>query len=261
MKGWSIFAHSVGMVTRNLSEALRIALVPVLIGFALVVALTLVTGLSLGSMSDPEAMDKMMRDGGMGAFFFPFIMFVGVLIVVELWIFVSWHRFILLEEYPTGWIPEFRIDRIIAYFGSGLLIALVIILFLIPIIMVIVLAAAFVSTVLPVAASFIPLVTIILAYLIFYRFSPTLPAAAVGASLRLSDAWAETKGATGTFLVTGISTAVVQFFLQYVAGLSMAVFPPLGIAFQLLIGLVMSLVNVSILTTIYGHYFEGRPID
>ena len=47
MKGWSIFAHSVGMVTRNLSEAMRVALVPVLIGFALIAALIMTSGLSL----------------------------------------------------------------------------------------------------------------------------------------------------------------------------------------------------------------------
>ncbi len=258
MKGWSIFAHSVGMVTRNLSEALRIALVPVLIGFALVVALTLVTGLSLGSMSDPEAMDKMMRDGGMGAFFFPLILIVILLVIIELWIFVSWHRFILLEEYPTGWIPEYRPDRIIAYFGRGFLIGVILFMAMIPIGMIalaVVSFAPFLGTVI------IPLVVSIIAYLVFYRLSPTLPAAAVGESLKLGEAWAFTKGAGGTLLVTGLSTAVVQFLLQYVAGLSMAVFPPLGIGFQVLTGLVMSLVNVSILTTIYGHYVEGREID
>lgn len=261
MKGWSIFAHSVGMVTRNLSEALKIALVPVLIGFGVLTALMLMTGLSTGMISDQAAMEQMVQDGDMGALILPFIIAVIVLVVIELWVFVSWHRFILLEEYPSGWIPEFRFDRIAAYFGNGLLIALVIIVTLIPIGMVLGVAAAMVSSVLPLALFLVPLATMVIAYLIFYRLSPTLPAAAVGESMKLGEAWVFTTGASGTLLVTGISTAVVQFLLQYVGGLSMAVFPPLGIAFQLLTALVMSLVNVSILTTIYGHYVEGRPID
>jgi len=241
------------MVTRNLSEALRIALVPVLIGFALVVALTLVTGLSLGSMSDPEAMDKMMRDGGMGAFFFPFIMFVVVLIVVELWIFVSWHRFILLEEYPTGWIPEFRVDRIMAYFGRGFLIGVIMVAMWI----VAVLAAGLLG---PLGAV-IMMGTLFFSFILIYRLVAMLPAAAIGKSLTVGQAWEATKGSTGTIIVLVIVIVVAQFLLQVVTGLSMMVFPPLGILFQVFVTLVMSLVNVSILTTFYGHYVEGREID
>ncbi|NRB18243.1 MAG: hypothetical protein HRU33_11900 [Rhodobacteraceae bacterium] len=253
MKGWRIFAHSVGMVTRNLPEALRIALVPVLIGFALIVALTLVTGLSFGTMSDPEAMDKMMRDGGMGAFFFPLILFAIVFIVIELWIFVSWHRFILLEEYPTGWIPEFRFDRIMAYFGRGFLIGVIMAAMWIPVMMVTMLLG-------PLAIIGV-LGAILFSVVLFYRLVPMLPAAAVGKPLTIGQAWEATKGASGTILVLVVVIFGAQFLLQVVTGLSIMVFAPLGIVFQLFTALVMSLVNVSILTTIYGHYVEGRPID
>jgi len=261
MKGWSIFAHSVGMVTRNLSEAMKIALVPVLIGFVLLTALLLVTGLSVGMIGDQLVIDQMMQDGSAKALILPLILGAIIFVVIELWVFVAWHRFILLEEYPSSWIPEFRFDRITAYFGSGLLIGLVVIVSMIPVGMIVGVVAAVLSSALPIAALIIPLVTMAIAYLIFYRLSPILPAAAVGDSLKLGEAWVFTTGASGTLLVTGISTAVVQFLLQYVAGLSMMVFAPFGIAFQLLITLVMSLVNVSILTTIYGHYVEEREID
>lgn len=253
MKGWSIFAHSVGMVTRNLSEALRIALVPVLIGFALIVALTLMTGLSIGTMSDPEVMDKMMRDGGMGAFFFPFFLFAIVFIVIELWIFVSWHRFILLEEYPTGWIPEFRFDRIMAYFGRGLLIGVIMMAMWIPVMMAVMFAGSL-GVLIMLGAMFFSVVLV-------YRLVAILPAAAIGRSLTVGQAWEATRGASGTILVLVFVIFLAQFLLQLVTGLSMMVFPPLGIAFQLFVALVMSLVNVSILTTFYGHYVEGREIE
>lgn len=257
MKGWNIFAHSVGMVTRNLSEALKIALVPVLIGSALLAALLLMTGLSLNGGGAPQTT----LDGNMGSVIFLFIMVAILMVTIELWIFVSWHRFILLEEYPSGWVPEFRFDRIKAYFGSSLLIGLVIVFSMLPIASVVGFIATSIFSGSSFAVILVPLVTMVLGYVIFYRLSSKLPAAAIGTPLTLGEAWAATKGATGTLLVTGLSTAVVQFLLQYVAGLSLAVFQPLGIAFQIFSAVVMSLVNVSILTTIYGHYVEGREIS
>ncbi|KAE9630878.1 hypothetical protein [Parasedimentitalea maritima] len=252
MKGWNIFSHSVGMVTRNLSEALKIAVVPVLIGFAAIVVLTMMTGFSFGSMSDPEAMEKLMRDGGMGGMFFPFILFVIVLVTIELWIFVSWHRFILLEEYPTGWIPEFRFDRIMAYFGRG---------FLIGVIMVAMWIIAGLAAAILGPLGVVALVgAVFFSFILLYRLVAILPAAAIGKSLTVGQAWEATKGSSGTIIVLVIVIIVAQFLLQVVTGLSMVVFPPLGILFQVFVTLVMSLVNVSILTTFYGHYVEGREI-
>lgn len=253
MKGWSIFAHSVGMVTRNLSEALKIAVVPVLIGFAAIVVLTMMTGLSLGTMSDAEAMEKLIRDGELGALIFPFILFVVVLIIIELWIFVSWHRFILLEEYPTGWIPEFRLDRIMAYFGRGFLIGVIM--------MVMWIVVGFSAAVLGPLGAVILVTAAFFSVILVYRLVAILPAAAIGKSLTVGQAWDATKGSTGTIIVLVIVIALAQFLLQMVTGLSMMVFAPLGILFQVFVALVMSLVNVSILTTFYGHYVEGREID
>ena len=133
MKGWSIFAHSVGMVIRNLPEALKIALVPVLIGFALVVGFASLTDLSAGILADQAALKQLMTGDDMGSVLLPLILLAFGLVAIELWIFVSWHRFILLEDYPSGWIPKFRFDRITAYLGSGLLIALITVLSMIPI--------------------------------------------------------------------------------------------------------------------------------
>lgn len=252
MKGWSIFAHSVGMVTRNLPEALRIAVVPVLIGFALMVGLTLVTGQSPGSMRDGVAVEQMVRDGGMATFFLPFILFTAVLVIVELWIFVSWHRFILLEEYPRGWIPEFRLDRIMAYLGRGFLIVIIIAAMWIPVMMA--------TTFLGALGIVILLGAMFFSVVLVYRLVAILPAAAIGKQLTVGQAWESTRGASGTILVLVLIIVVAQFLLQVVTGLSMMVFPPLGILFQLFVTLVMSLVNVSILTTFYGHYVEGREI-
>lgn len=252
MKGWSIFAHSVGMVTRNLSEALKIALVPVVIGFALIVGLVSMSGLSLGNLSDPEAMDSMIRDGGMGAFFLPFILFTIVLVIIELWIFVSWHRFILLEEYPTGWIPEFRLDRIMAYLGRGLLIGVIMMAMWIPV--------GLAAAVLGPLGVLIVLGAVFFSVVLIYRLAAVLLAAAIGEPLTVRQAWDATRGSSGTILMLMLVIFVAQIVLQLVTGLSMMVFAPLGLVFQLFATLVMSLVNVSILTTFYGHYVEGREI-
>ncbi|NIZ60615.1 hypothetical protein DL239_06455 [Sedimentitalea sp. CY04] len=252
MKGWSIFSHSVGMVTRNLSEAMRVALVPVLIGFVLIAALVMTSGLSMDTMTDEAAMEQMFQEDGVGAFFLTFSLSILVFFIMELWIFVSWHRFILLEEYPNGWVPEFRFDRILAYAGRGIMIGIIVMLLWIP--------AMILTFLLGPLAIIGVLGTVLFMVVLIYRLVAILPAAAIGRPLTIGQAWEATRGSSGTILVLMVVIFLAQILLQVVSGLSMMVFPPLGIAFQLFAALVMSLVNVSILTTFYGHYVEGREI-
>jgi hypothetical protein len=94
-----------------------------------------------------------------------------------------------------------------------------------------------------------------------YRLTPILPAAEIGKPLKISEAWAATRGSGWALFLTLIIAAIVQSLMQLVAGLFLAVFAPLGVVFLLLAILVMTLVNVSILTTLYGYYIEGRPLD
>ncbi|WP_323784160.1 hypothetical protein [Leisingera sp.] len=257
MKGWTIFSHSVRMVIRNLNHGFRIAAGPVLIGVAIVFALLASAGLPLTLLGDQQALLQALAAGGFGL---TLLVVFLVIIAVQIWVFVSWHRFVLLEEYPSGLLPAFRGDRILAYVGKSLLIALVGMAIMIPAGV----AAALLSSIAGQGAAIviIPAYIVLVLFLLvtIYRLTPALPAAAIGHSLKLREAWQKTRGTTGAIILLVLLIGLMQLLLQLVASLSMAVFAPLGVVFLILVSLITTLVNVSVITTFYGHYVEGRPI-
>ena len=107
MLGWMIFRHSMGMVTRNLGSAIRIALIPALIGVFVMIAGAMMTGVSMETFVNEQAMQQMLTEQGLGAVFLPLLLIFLVVFVIEFWVFVSWHRFILLgpvdiQDSPFG---------------------------------------------------------------------------------------------------------------------------------------------------------------
>jgi len=256
MLGWMIFRHSMGMVTRNLGSAIRIALIPALIGVFVMIAGAMMTGVSMETFVNEQAMQQMLTEQGLGAVFLPLLLIFLVVFVIEFWVFVSWHRFILLEEYPTGWVPTFRTDRILAYFGNVILLGLIAVGSGIALMLVVSIVGA-AGGGLAAAVMFVFLIAIIVAT---YRLTPILPAAAIGKPLKVSEAWDATRGSSWAIVLVLVLIFIVQFLIQIVAGFSMMIFAPLGFVFLLLSMLVMTLLNVSVLTTLYGHYVEGRPL-
>ena len=120
MKGWEIFIHSVRLVFSNLNAALQISLVPYAIS-GLAFLFLGASAISLMEAGDPAQL--MQVSGGV---WLGLLVYGVVAILMSLWIAVAWHRYVLLEEYPTGWIPGFHGDRIGSYFMKGLLLGLLI---------------------------------------------------------------------------------------------------------------------------------------
>lgn len=257
MKGWTIFSHSVRMVMRNLNYAVRIAAGPVLIGLAAVFALLASAGLPLTLMGDQQALSQALAAGSFGLTLM--VVFL-IIIAVQIWVFVSWHRFVLLEEYPGGLLPAFRGDRMLAYVGNALLIFLVGLAIMIPAGVIAALVGGIAGEGGAAAVVLVIILFVLFMAVAVYRLTPILPAAAIGQPLKLRDAWDKTRGTTGTIVLLVVLLAVFNVLLQVVVDLSMAVFAPLGILFMILATLVATLVNVSVVTTFYGHYVEGRPI-
>lgn len=261
MKGWAIFKHAVLMVLRNLPDVLRIFLVPYLLIGATFVLFAFQTGTwQYFEIGKTVQIPSHVLPAGFGFFFCLMMLLVSAL---NLWGVTSWHRFVLLEERPQGWIPAFRTDRIFVYFlkilqllvigGLCFLPVLLIIMFVIPIMNA-------VSSFAAVAFSVVWLVGIAVVFVILTQISPILPAAAIGKPLAISEAWEKTKGSGWSIVVLGILYMLFQFALALLAGLSAQVFLPLGIAFNIIVFLLLPMVTISILTTLYGHYVEGREI-
>lgn len=251
-QGWRIFVHSVRQVFGNLSAALRIS--GVLFIAMIAIGLALGSGPMVGS--DPSGMpDAGAAAGG----------FLAALcaLVLSLWIAVAWHRYVLRLEGVGQVVPPFRGQAILRYLGYSLLVALM----LFPLaILAVLIVGGLVGGIMfapdaPDGGLGSVLVVGLLVYIpilmLFYRLSPLLPAAAVGEPLTLRAAWAATRGASGAMLVLaalsaagGIAVGILSAGLPGVLGLV------IGIAGQW----VLTMIGVSILTTIYGHYVEKRQL-
>ena len=246
MKGWFIFLHAVQMVLRNWREAMKIGLLPVGLMVVLVYFLLSSTGMSVSATSGQPRLDVGQVNAGV------FFLLAVIWVFILLWVFVSWHRFVLLEEYPQGWIPPLRPDRILAYFAQSLIVGFAIILMMMP------LGLAFLLG--PVGV----LIFVVGAFLILvigYRFLVMLPAAAIGKPLSMGAAWEDTRGASGAIVLMLILVGLVQVGTDIVVALAMAASVVLGLVVQMATAMILMLVNVSLLTTLYGHFVQGRPID
>jgi hypothetical protein len=192
--------------------------------------------------------------------FAPVGIIVGLLLaVVYIWLAVTWHRYILLDEVPTGQLPVFHRDRIVAYAINAILLALI--MFAVFIVVGAVLSPLlFLGWLGAIIAS---IVILAIGLVIDYRLGLVLPARAVGQTLSFGDAWAATKGQSGTILVLAIVSALAAVLID-VPAMILGLLPGIGVALALLwtlaTGWVKVVVGVSILTTLYGVYVEKRSI-
>ncbi len=254
MLGLEIFVHSVKMVLRNLTQALQISVVPALIGGFLAIGLFFLFGIPFEEFNSET---NGFPEGVTAASFTGFLLcLMAVVFGVMLWIVVSWHRFVLLEEYPSGLVPPFRFDRVLAYFGRLLMLGLIALIIMIPGALIMGMMAQ--SSV--ALGVLVWLGLIIFLTIGFYRASPILPGAAIGKPIKLSEAWQATSGASGAIALLVVLSILFQILLQLLASLLLFV-PIIGVLIVLFASmLIVPLINVSILTTIYGVFIEKREL-
>lgn len=179
---------------------------------------------------------------------------------------VNWHRYILLDQVPTG-AELFRLDGLTwRYFGNVLLIGLITGIGLV-IFMLLLQGFASLSTITTIVALFIGVAGIVAFSISVYRLSIKLPAVAIGRrDFSLGHAWAATGGnKRPIFLViliqfllavgVGLVFLMLNFALAYVE-------PILGLILsqliQVFIGWLFAIFGITILTSLYGFFVEGR---
>ena len=69
-----------------------------------------------------------------------------------------------------------------------------------------------------------------------------------------------TKGATFSFVVLGFSLAILSVLFSFAELLFIHSPTVIAIGVQILFVWLIFVLNLSIITTIYGHYVEGRPL-
>lgn len=257
MKGVQIFTHSLKQVLGNLSGAIQVSAIPYAIQF--IAAFVLTRPDRMASMAgDPMAM--MQNQPSLVAMLLSLV----VTIATSVWIAVAWHRFVLKNEVPSGFVPPIHSDRMLGYFLRALGIALICIVLGLVLGFVAGLiggAIAYATGSVVVTLIFVAIIVYFPIFVIAYRLSTSLPAPAVADEAGpFMAGWEATKGDTGTFIGLGVISAAIMFangFLSmYVFGGSMILFLIWSLAFNWL----ATMVGLSILTTLYGHYIEKREL-
>ncbi len=248
MKGFTIYMHAVRMVLGNWQQALRFAALPMAIG--IIAALFLDTTAIFASPS-PE---QMLEQANSPGFFARQLVFVFLLVFLSLWVTVNWHRYVLMEEYPNSWLPEFRTAQVLSYFGKCIQMALLAFACMLPVMLLIGVLGGGLSV-------FLMFGAVLLMSVGMYRVISVLPAAAIGKPLTFHEAWISTKDANLDIIAILFISFVVQLIIQAIASLIGLAIPLLGVVIGLIASAVLALIGVSVLTTFFGHYVEGRDLD
>ena len=245
MIGLHILAHSIQMILRNLWHVLQLGLVPLI---ALLVG--------VGSLSIAIAKSGVAGGGGIGPMLF--LIFFCVMFPA-IWFAVNWHRFILLEEYPRGFFPPVPKGEMWRYFGYSFLIGFLVLLMAIPLMMLTFGALAAAGS-----ANFfsfqgmIEFGAILLFTAVAMRLGLILPAVSIGEKSALGAMWGKTSGHSGAIFTLAFCIAVIGQAFEYLP----SVLPTglLSVSFIVVSQLFLVVLNISILTSLYGHYVEGRPV-
>jgi hypothetical protein len=268
--GYQLLRHVIAQVFGNLPQAARITLV--LLAAPLLVAYLTNPGVLNGTAFhvNPETgVADLSNFDPLGAL----LTFV-VGLISWLWAAVAWHRFVLLEEYPNALLPQWRGANIGKYFGNALLILLIM------------MGAGIVGGI--VVGIFVAVLQspgilvglgiglIIGLSWVATRVGLILPAAAIGAPLTLRESWSATAPVSGQIILPIIVIALVSTILNQalvaVFGVSTEVMTPIGPQQQVTLsstGVVLSvaiawaqmLVNLALMTTLYGNLIEGRQLN
>ena len=130
VQGWNLFLHSVLMILRNIPAILRIFLLPLLGVVVLILMIAYFNGqfaqTAIGD--DSTLVDKRVDPKQMASVFLTMVM----VLLLLFWGVVAWHRYVLLEETPRGWVPFFDRSIFGLYIWRVVLLAMVTLAFGVP---------------------------------------------------------------------------------------------------------------------------------
>ncbi len=255
MKAWQIFTHSLRQVTGNLESAMKISLIPMLIQIAAALVL-------LGGSVYVQPAEMMRQPGALASNGGALLIVSIVGVATGMWMAVNWHRFVLLGEMPQGYVSALPSDKIWAYFRRMVVAILIIFLAALP----------FGALHLFVTLTFLrelgesaraitfALIVFLPMGLLAYRLMISLPGAALGSETVLMAGWNATRDENATIFLLALISVAANLVLGVVGGL-LSVIPVLGIGIGFLSQWLATMVGLSILTTLYGHYVEGRALS
>lgn len=252
---WHLIRHSFAMIFANLGQALKVSIIPY--GILMIAAMVIfsISGLPMAGY-DPSAVSS---DSVSALTVLLLIALLVFAIFVFGWVAVSWHRFILKEEY-TALIPAVAGRPIWPYVGRSMWLGFVVFLVAIPVMFVVgLIAAPFASgsLVIPLIAMLCGLT--IVAYF-WMRWAIALPATAIGEGMSLKEAWSATADVSGTIFGVSLMLMAINIVPAFLLAGVYTAAPILGFVVDVVLQWITIMVGLSILTTLYGHLIEGRPL-
>lgn len=232
--------HSFSLMSRNWFELLQISAIRILI-YAIVLA-----ALDVAFWSSPLF-------DGLGFILYGVLSFCVDMVFVA-WLAVPWHRYVLLSE-PSSW-------RISAPNRATLSYAFWALILIIGAFLPLIILAPFepLSQGIPVIVGMVAVGLLIFGIYAGFRLSIILPAIALERPLGLAEAWRLTKPhraviAGVLILIFGVLLMVgwIGFLLESIHPIMLVVGAPLS--------WLSILFDISILTTLYGHIVEDRPLE
>ena len=184
---------------------------------------------------------------------------------------VSWHRYILLDEIPQGW-KRLRVDSLTwRYIGNIILMVLLIMACTIGAGLGIALGGYILNAILGETPAMVVVVSALLFMYLYavvaaYRLSVKLPAVALGrVDFSMGGAWRATEGnmwrMLGLLILLIICMLLVglgMLAVAYVFNKFGTVGLSLSIAIQVMVNWVATILGVTLLTSLYGFFVEGR---
>ncbi len=245
--GWKIFMHSVRMVLDNLGPALRVSAVL----YLLQAASQIVTFMM--PQADPMGGDPAAAPVAAGEL----LILMILALVASLWIAVGWHRFVLTGETPRGWLPAWHGSEMLSYLGRSIVIGLLIGLG----IAVIGGLAMGVAMAAPGLVGLVAFGLVGLASYVFFRIGLILPAAALGKTLSLGESWKATAKDDKAILVLALIVMAGQFLISVPAMIDGDSSSVISLIYSIVVNWFATMIGISVLTTLYGCFVEGRALD
>jgi hypothetical protein len=249
--GWEIVRHSFAMLYRNLGNALRISVGPILIALVAAFLILGVFGSGVDALTEDIEQDKLPPGLALAV-----LLNLFLFLFVSAWIAVAWHRFILLEDYP-GLLPPLAGRPVWSYLGKTFLLGLVVALMTIPAGFVLGLIMAILQEAGTGLLSTLILGLALYVSYMWLRFGIVLPATAVSRPMGITEAWR----ATAPYATPILGSSVILILINTGISLVGAILPaPLAGLLSLATSWITLMLGISILTTLYGVIVERRTL-
>lgn len=257
MQGWTIFIHSLRMVFENLGPALRIS------GLLYLVHMLVNAYFVLNYADDLQVLQQNMTAG-----FVPTELPSGLVtamtlnlvvsLLTSLWIAVLWHRFILLSQIPDSIIPPLFSGMVARYLGKTIQLSLMLAVF--GVVLGMLLGVAIGPFLGPLSAAAIPLILLGVLLYLSYRLGLVFPAIALSTPMAFKASWENTKTASGAIAQLAAIAVVSTVIIQIPSNMNSDPSSIIDLIYSYVIGWIAMMVGISVLTTLYGIFIEGREI-